>query len=692
MNENNENKECWAINSVIFRKPYDLQLATEEAKKFITSGSKKKPHETKTSYRFRNLNKKKFIKGSFRTKRINKNISLVMGQLKPEHGHLEGAGIFDLFKKPIKAVREFFSPRQGLNNTSTKTLKTYGSGVIDGLTIARTPIESLIDKTLNLISFGKWAQLKKEYKFDELFHLALIVKIGNKNIIVEKNEVINISTSYKMSSKTETLDVPLNGKKITLDQLIDNTKNFMGKDFIPYDGFKNNCQFFIRAVLQSNGLYGESEKNFLFQDLEELSKKMPWLTKKIMNLTTHTGAVVNKIMGKGEPKEEEFSLNSFTLKQLKQLVEIYNEFINIDNVDKASKKELVEELEKHLYINDEGLNLKEHSFDIVKKNKKGSEIEVEEERIKSELEKINKEYLPIKKAKEDSEAKIKAEYIEKYGYPDLMKFHRQLKSGVLTVEDNKYKELKKKFGVKTKKELMEYLQDHSFENFERFHSLYKYEGKDKYNLLYKQQHKLTVGSNPEKIKKRLDMEKKLKELKDIESRQKAIVSKINEDSKNKFGEDLDELNRQFNYFTYNAKLLSKEDKEKKVKMQKDLKKKFKIRTNDLLEEFIRNNMPSITKYKNEEYNELYEQAHELWKELTNIPDSPYYGSNQYYGYGKKDLDDEFRMDEADHEKKLTEFEKSMPSQETIKDVLKALKHMNNSGLNHINKLEKLINK
>jgi hypothetical protein len=280
------------LHAVIFKKPYDIEKAKEEVKEYIKSGKKIAYRETAKSFRFRNIAKTKFIKGTFRTKKINPQISLVFGELKEEFNNLEGAGIMD-----------FFKPKQGYNNTSTKTLKTYGDLVIKSLQIVRTPIMSIIDKALNLVSFGKWDNLKKEYSFDKLFHLALIANLGRKNIVIEKNEVINISTSYKMSKDSEVLDVPLNGKRFTTNEMLQKTRERMGdSQYFLYDGFKNNCQVFVRECLISEDLYSDKAKNFLFQDLEELAKKMPSLSKKIMNIITDTGAVVNKITGQAKPK------------------------------------------------------------------------------------------------------------------------------------------------------------------------------------------------------------------------------------------------------------------------------------------------------------------------------------------------------------------------------------------------------
>jgi hypothetical protein len=295
--------EKFALHTVIIKKPYNLEEAKKISQDFIKDKKKNFYRETTKSYRFRNIAKTKFINKSFKTKKINKDISIVLGQLKPENAQLEGAGIKEIIDKPIKAVKEFFTPKKGYNNTTTKNLNSYGNLVIKSLQIVRTPIMSAIDKALNVVSFNKWDELKKEYNYDKLFHLALVANLGRKNLVIEKNEVINVNTSYKISKDTEVLDVNLNGKRFTTNEMLNKTLQRIGEEkFYLYDGFKFNCQVFVRDLLESQGLYGEKEKNFLFQDLEELSKKMPSLSKKIMRLTTDAGAVVNKITGQAKPK------------------------------------------------------------------------------------------------------------------------------------------------------------------------------------------------------------------------------------------------------------------------------------------------------------------------------------------------------------------------------------------------------
>lgn len=69
------------LHAVILRKPIKLSQAKKEASKIIDN-QKKFFRETSTSFRFRNIPKTKFNPESFRTKVVNKDLSLVFGKLK----------------------------------------------------------------------------------------------------------------------------------------------------------------------------------------------------------------------------------------------------------------------------------------------------------------------------------------------------------------------------------------------------------------------------------------------------------------------------------------------------------------------------------------------------------------------------------------------------------------------------------
>lgn len=294
----------YAIHAVLVDKSIPFEEAFKQAQNII---KKKKffHRESKNQHRFRNIPKQKFEPRSFKSKKVNENLTLVFGKLKPEHSHLEGAGIFDWIKSKtsgaISAVKNYFKPRlDGYNNISKKTLEQYGNMPIKQLFILRTPISGGLNKVINFVSLGKWDELKKKYAFDSLFHLSLVALLENgKNIIIEKNDVVNISPEYKMYPTSETVDIPI-GNDLTINKILDTARTKIGDNtFFSYDAFKNNCQFFIRYLLEGQNLYSEQAKNFLFQDLENIYNELPSYVPKVMKGATTMGAIVDKILGRG---------------------------------------------------------------------------------------------------------------------------------------------------------------------------------------------------------------------------------------------------------------------------------------------------------------------------------------------------------------------------------------------------------
>ena len=306
----------YTIQSIIIKKTVPLDEAVKKAKD-ITKKKKILMRELKHTYHFRNIAKTKFEKKSFRSKVVNPEITLVFAKLKPNYEHLGGStlsgeGVFsDLFNYGIKK----FAPKvvsaivksNDFNNVSSNTLENYGSYTIQGMQIYRTPISNILNNMMNLISLGKWNELRKKYGYDKLFHTALVCDIGGKNIIVEKNEVVNISSSYKTSKDTQTYHINMQGKVFTLNDMVQGCKARMGDDkFFDYDAFTNNCQVFIKNMLQTVSLYDAGVDRFLFQDLSEIYKQLPSYTSKIAKLITRAGAFISRLRGDGNDGEEKY--------------------------------------------------------------------------------------------------------------------------------------------------------------------------------------------------------------------------------------------------------------------------------------------------------------------------------------------------------------------------------------------------
>jgi hypothetical protein len=197
-----------------------------------------------------------------------------------------------------------FDRKLDYTNKAKNVLKDYGKCRILEMKIYRTPIAKSIDSAFNVISLGIWSREKKKYSFDKLFHLALVITVecrdSNKlvDIIVEKNEIINISRSYNVTENTETFPVLIN-KVITVDKLLNNTLKKIGKrQFFIYDGFYSNCQMFIRDILISNNLYNKKIDDFVFQDISKILLKMPKYVHRIQKAVTDLGAFYSKFTGK----------------------------------------------------------------------------------------------------------------------------------------------------------------------------------------------------------------------------------------------------------------------------------------------------------------------------------------------------------------------------------------------------------
>jgi len=232
----------------------------------------------------------------------------------------EGAGIMDYFKNVFSANSQY-------TNKAQNALKKYGDYEIVNMEVRRDPIIKVIDTALNLVSLGKWDKLKKEYNFDKLYHLYMIFTINmngqRKDILVEKNQSINISDSIPpKTEQTKSLMIGTN-KGLTLNSLLENTLNKVGKDqFFIYDPFGGrNCQNFIKDILTSNGIYNDRINKFVFQDIADLAKQIGNTTV-IAKGITDFASFGERLLGLGKDGEN-WELHAVIVKKSVPLEDVY---------------------------------------------------------------------------------------------------------------------------------------------------------------------------------------------------------------------------------------------------------------------------------------------------------------------------------------------------------------------------------
>jgi len=133
-----------------------------------------------------------------------------------------------------KAYDRVVNQEIGYTSLSNTVRKKHNDKKIIGMSINRTPI--VIPKTvLQTIGINT-----KNKDYDDLYHLFMIITFeDNKQITVEKNEVIKLSATKSRGSSTETILVN-NVPKTTLNELLKNTETKMGSTYHRYSARDNN--------------------------------------------------------------------------------------------------------------------------------------------------------------------------------------------------------------------------------------------------------------------------------------------------------------------------------------------------------------------------------------------------------------------------------------------------------------------
>jgi hypothetical protein len=177
--------------------------------------------------------------------------------------------------------------RKGLSPKVNKILEEMGDAVIQSATIGRSPVQSFITNIIKAVSTTP---------YEKLFHLFIILHTNKGDVLLEKNEVINMQKGGAPKN-SELIEVPRVPAGLTVQQLVDNTAKYLGDFFIPYDASKANCQDFQMGILTSNNMLTPQLKEFVKQDTTDIFKS-PWF-RKLANTVTDIAGRANVIMQGG---------------------------------------------------------------------------------------------------------------------------------------------------------------------------------------------------------------------------------------------------------------------------------------------------------------------------------------------------------------------------------------------------------
>ena len=158
-----------------------------------------------------------------------------------------------------------------------KLLEKIGNKKIKEIRICREPINSVITKVLNVISLGNWNKNTKALGYDNVFHLFMKIELDDNNhYLIEKNETIKIAPFNK--HVTESVVVPIYQPNITLMDMLEATKRFMGeRNYFVYSPSKYNCQNYLSSFLTANGLNTPKLEEFVLQSAAKIIQGLPWI-------------------------------------------------------------------------------------------------------------------------------------------------------------------------------------------------------------------------------------------------------------------------------------------------------------------------------------------------------------------------------------------------------------------------------
>ena len=185
--------------------------------------------------------------------------------------------------------------RIGISPSVDAFLRLHGNENITQFTISRTVLNPLLTGAIGVLS----PSFKRKTQDTKLYHLQVLIRTTRTSLSLEKTSRITIS-HYQKRNGSEDMSVSI-PPGLTLNILLDRTKQLMGGKFLTYSARDNNCQSLILGILQSNNLSTPQNVLFTKQSTQELFT--PQL-RKITNTITDIAGVANIIREGGDIKEK----------------------------------------------------------------------------------------------------------------------------------------------------------------------------------------------------------------------------------------------------------------------------------------------------------------------------------------------------------------------------------------------------
>lgn len=205
-----------------------------------------------------------------------------------DQAEMHGAGFFDY-------IKNVFSTKD--SGPVDKLLKNFGEFIIRGFEIYRTPVDSKIEKILNVISFGKYKREIENSPYDKIFHLFICFKCEylGKTIyfMTEKSPTITIKMwDGYATGHTDVVHTDLPDNTTTVRQMFETVKHNMGSNYNTYEAVSNNCQVYVANLLHALSIHEFDE--WILQNAEKI---VTGHTRTISKVITNLGHFTKRLIG-----------------------------------------------------------------------------------------------------------------------------------------------------------------------------------------------------------------------------------------------------------------------------------------------------------------------------------------------------------------------------------------------------------
>jgi hypothetical protein len=149
---------------------------------------------------------------------------------------------------------------------------------------------------MELLTAGRWSEFKKRGGVDEVYHTSIII---NSDVVLEKLDKVEgrIDAGYSKMPGAELYPIPVK-EDITIAEFLEKGRRQMKEAFYTYDAFRSNCQDWVSNMVSANGLLDAEGRRWIKQDIDQLIKELPALTKiaavKITDIARDAGNVLEE--------------------------------------------------------------------------------------------------------------------------------------------------------------------------------------------------------------------------------------------------------------------------------------------------------------------------------------------------------------------------------------------------------------